>query len=1266
MVPYRHNAEMPLLPYEKQLIEALGCTEQEYREFIQWRERRVYVRPSGYEHVPDVQADLVTIAINLIIGIALTAASYLLTPKPKLDSPAGVRQKQLGGVSGLTNYAPTQGFESIQDLASYGNVVPIAFTRREDHPEGFSTGGLVISPSLVWSRMKSWGGFQVLEIVAVAGQGKMAKPDRAGILIGNNALDGIYDRQFQFYWNGGYEATGPNSRLRGANLRYGDLQVPAPPAANEDAFDTPTRLGTNDLGFCGAFTPSNQTRFGVYSGIPNGTPYRPNWEIISVLDDAADESKDQAITNQKKFVDPTLRETHPYGGGAVSGARVKSGMPGTGRNYGRHVGVVSHNGYVLPDPSVGTNSSGYRQWDGPYKTERFVEKNDVIEIYVGYGRQKTSPFSAFGDSVEVRLDDIRSTIDAEAVEFDREFALGAIFMIGRSTWQVIERPTAPFNTGGSHAIITLKCLESWSTAQNKIGIVAKAAILENESLPYLVDIDETWYPILKVDIGSIRNTRPCEVTEIGIKSQVWTRFNGITNFNSIPSPSDLYRYNAKNVQVREGKNTSYGHRVSFFALDVRPANSEPYEDLNKNEGFVNLTIFAVSGSTPQDIFSFIRIRHPDRAAYEFRLRPFNSAVISQQGDGNSPVFELNGAFSPYTEQSFDTYLGTFAVGGRGRYIKPRDYYTHYQMVAKPELLGSLVYGEWVPGTPRLELLGVFSNASNAVADARKVSNIISKFCQDQGAADYDPYFVNLPVGYIKVISGWTYDRDAPARSMVMTLTLKAYQLTIPGTSRDKWWQIVKTEIASVTGAWVTGDTFSKNYADVAGEQWRFEYRYVVPPTTYVEYDTPRSATRVWETYSGIAEVSHYGDLINRSCDNGPEHEVVYVNESLAEDRLVEYKGCAMMGLKLQSSNNFNSLDQVRCYMKDGLEVERLTDGGTGSSNLFTDLLWYLATNTDTGAGNIIDPSLIDRDQLAATGSYLRANRLFYDDAVSQPTNLRTWLSEKAPSMLCFVAIKNGKLSVNPALPTDTNGVIANTAPPISAMFTDGNIIENSFNLEWLELEERKLFQAAVVYRRAPLNKLPQRETVVVRYANSGGDSLPLEEFTLDHITSESHAIKAAKYFLALRKHITHTVSFRTLPYGLSLAPGEFIMVAVEQSPYAPANNGIVQSDGTVVSVTALVDGSYPVYYWDRSQSEVGEGVLNITGGIAQNLRNTVFSLQAVATTTQVYQVEALDVDQDGIVTVKASCFPVDSQGYSLVAADVVSDNNFEIVGQGAE
>jgi len=1270
MVPYRRDAQMPLLPYEKQLIAALGCSEDEYREFVQQLERRVYVRPAGYEHVPDVQgAFVVPVLVSLFVGLAVSAVTYLLTPKPKLGSSSGngnsAKQKQLGGIQGLANYSPTQGFESIQDLATYGNVVPVAFTLRQDQPEGYSTGGLLISPSMVWSRMKSWGGFQVLEMVAVAGQGGTPRPERAGIFIGNNALDGIYDDQFQFYWNGGYENGGPNSRLRGQNLRYGTL-LGAIPSFTEDAFVTPTSVGLSDVGFCAAFTPSNQSRFGVYGGIPNGTPYRPNWEIVPVLESQDDEGKAQALTNQQKFVSPFLLDDHPFGGGKRSNSFVKAGMPGTGVNFSRHVGVVSHNGYSLPALTFGKDQYGHEKWSGIFKQERIVNQGDLIEIYVGYGRQVSEPFPPLGSSAPCRTDDVRSATDAEAVEFDRAFSVGALFMIGRSVWQVTGRPNRAFNSGEEHIAVTLKCLETWSNSFNKIGLVSKDVINNGYALPYNVDIDESFYPILRVELASIRNTRPCEVTELGIKSQVWAQFNGITNFNTIPAAGILAEYNRKDIQVREGKNTSYARRTSFFALDVRPANSEPVRTYNKNEGFVNITYFAVTGSSPQDLFSFIRIRHPEKEMYEFRLRPANSSDFSQQSDGNFDVFELNGGLTPYQEQSFSTYLGNFTVGGRGKFIRPRDYFTHPQMVAIPDLQNTLVYGEWVEGPAGVEFLGVYSQIDNRIADWRKINNIFSYQLQIRGDSDADPYFNNLPIGYIKVVENWGYERDLPARAVYMRVTLRAFERAVDGTPRNRWWEVIKTEVSSIVGNFPIGTTFFKSAADITGEAWRFEYRITGAPSVYQEFDQPRSATRVWETYSGIAEVSHYGDLIARSCDNSPEHEVVYVNESLAEDRLVEYKNCAMVGLKLQSSNNFSSFDQLRCYIRLGIDVELLTDGGNGSSNLLTDLIWYLATNTDTGAGGAIHPSLIDRDQLAATGRYLRANRLFFDDVIAEPTNLRTWLADKTPSMLCFVAIKNGKLSVNPALPTDSAGVIANVPPQISAMFTEGNIIGGSFQLEWLELEERKLFQAAVIYRTAPLNKLPQQQTVVVRYAETGADALPIEEFNLTHVTSREHAIKAAKYFLAVRKHITHTVSFQTLPYGLSLAPGDYIRVAVEQSPYSPANNGIVAEDGTVVSVTELSNGSYDVFYWDRSQTTVAEGSLIIANGIAQNLRNTVFSVKNSQVSNQVYQVEAIEVNEDGIVTIKASSFPVDSESRSLIAADVASGASFEIIGGGAD
>jgi hypothetical protein len=314
MVPYRQSADPVLLPYEKQLIDSLGCTEEEYKEFVRHLQHKAYARPAEYDHVPDVNATglepfLIQALISIAVGAVLQVAAYFLTPKPKAQRD--VTQLQLGGADGASRFSPNSGFDSSQNLASYGTPVPIVFTNHIQTDSTWS-GGVLIAPALVWSRMKSWGSFQVAEIVAVAGQGVMDLPDRSGIFLGNNAVDGIFETDFQFYWNNGSVAS---SRLRGVNLRYGQLGSPALPTPQEDAFVAPTTNGANDTGFSGAFTPSNQTKFGVYSGIPNGTPYRPNWEISQPLDAQTGDSRRQVVSDQQKFIDPVVRNSHPYGGG---------------------------------------------------------------------------------------------------------------------------------------------------------------------------------------------------------------------------------------------------------------------------------------------------------------------------------------------------------------------------------------------------------------------------------------------------------------------------------------------------------------------------------------------------------------------------------------------------------------------------------------------------------------------------------------------------------------------------------------------------------------------------------------------------------------------------------------------------------------------------------------------------------------------------------------------------------------------------------------
>ena len=79
--------------------------------------------------------------------------------------------------------------------------------------------------------------------------------------------------------------------------------------------------------FCGAFTPSSQTRFGVFSGVPNGTPFRPNWKIISIPDQSGKKTRGGSLrTSRKNMLIQYLMDTHPKGGGSSDGMKMLPGV----------------------------------------------------------------------------------------------------------------------------------------------------------------------------------------------------------------------------------------------------------------------------------------------------------------------------------------------------------------------------------------------------------------------------------------------------------------------------------------------------------------------------------------------------------------------------------------------------------------------------------------------------------------------------------------------------------------------------------------------------------------------------------------------------------------------------------------------------------------------------------------------------------------------------------------------------------------------------
>ncbi len=195
--------DLPLLPFEKELIKTIGITEDEYRKFAAEARRKGMVRPAEYHHVPDIQAIETAILIQVAIGLVLTGVAYLLTPKPKTPEASKQSQLNLGSVNAGNRFTQSRGFDSINELADYGAPIPIIFGL---YDQNTNVGGMLITPKLVWSRMFSHGTQQSAKLMFVVGEQGFAddiKPDGSNRqnskeFSGNNALDIIHKVLFCF------------------------------------------------------------------------------------------------------------------------------------------------------------------------------------------------------------------------------------------------------------------------------------------------------------------------------------------------------------------------------------------------------------------------------------------------------------------------------------------------------------------------------------------------------------------------------------------------------------------------------------------------------------------------------------------------------------------------------------------------------------------------------------------------------------------------------------------------------------------------------------------------------------------------------------------------------------------------------------------------------------------------------------------------------------------------------------------------------------
>lgn len=1440
-------SDVPLLPFEKELIKTIGITEKEYRKFAAEVRRKGVVRPAEYDHIPDVRNDATAIAIvSIAISLITTGVAYLLTPKPKMPEASKRSQLDLGSINAGNRFTQSRGFDSLNELADYGAPVPIIFGL---YSEATKTGGMLVTPKLVWSRMFSHGTQQSAKLMFVVGEQGFAddispdgieKPDLEGIFLGNNALDVVHEDFFAVYWKNDTTTSG-RSRIRARDLIFGtrgsaDSGDPTGyDAPDDDVFLCPSNVADQTTDFCHAYSPANNLSFGNYGAIPNGNGYRVNYETVSIPDGTDNKQVYVLVLRRIKIVgDQNLN----VGAGSEDDLQKvrKQDMEGEGRQYSPRMGLVK---VIKRD---GTSITVDDDYSGQRTAVVDVRAGDQVEFDIDPSSIPEDKYQRSNNRGGENVDDINSTVAAEQLAADDEMQVGERFAIGNTLWKVTKRRLERYDPDGNQSqIITLRCIDSDESRQRTIGIVSHNLVIR-PARNFISDeggVGAAFFPITRVSTGLVRNNRPAVVTEIGLRSKVFQRLNGLCAFNTVPTSDELDDFDDEEVTVRSGTYTGTIKRSSVFQVFVRQAGLDENGDSFR---FERIDIyFVVTGSRPVDQYNFIRFTHPQnlpptelefkfvgipaselrslpdtqevirlsasvsdekanllrlnasvpglgtfgvavagtrttklqiRLNKEFIRKPrFTSAggsrdlpqeversiVLPQDTQGDVETVEAiereanisnsdsitsgkNGAFfheifgscdnDPINEGGIKT-IQTRERFGLGRWIvvkwtvqKKRLSSTHYAHVnngvtftwgfvscgvvgsSDQYRVGDLIEfkrglnstedgsagttytnsNPFVPNNPGGTM--TFSGQRYRVTDTEK-----REFAIGRSQGYYYELFgsaANLNIGESKTIIR-NYPNGSRKIKVQMTATVKEQVNHFSGEA--KGWNhpenILVIQDSDTTDNWREGDTYDDLVTVSSANPYITAYRnvgfrYVIGDIGRTETQTTYDGETFFESQSQYADLSLYRGLVQKSNESEPEHSIVYVNEVVPNAQVPTYNNLSIAGLSLKASRNFTSLDQMRCWLSSGLHVKRLhpdlsvydlgslsvNGKASGPSNLFTDLVFYLLTNEMGGAGGLLkmdenNPTLLNRLDFEETSRFLHAQKLFFNGVVGDKTNLRQYITDIAPYFLCNFVIMDGKFSLKPAVPHMADSGQINLGPvPIKQLFTAGNILEDSYKLEYLRSEERRPFKAVMRYRKETKNKLPEEKVVEVKLPNQleeyGLTLLPQEQFDLTQFcTSESHAIQVAKYFLGIRKLVSHTISFSTTVHGLDLSAGSYIKVITTSSPYSSANNGTISTTGAVTSVRDMPDGQYSVSFFKTDSEDVEDGIMEVSNGIVSDstFHDSVFTIKDESVSQNVYVVEQLTFSEEGTVDIVASEHPCDNDGVSELAKLIASETS---------
>ena len=1213
MVPVRSSyPRRVLLPTEANMCNVLGITEDEYWQFVEQLEAKIKERPEAYDLIPSIQNGPVAawFAANIVtIGIAAGAAfvSYLLTPKPQ--QPKAGSQQRTADIAGTKRFAPQSSFNSVQELANLGDLIPLVFTNRTGHNPN---GGVRVASQMMWSQLVSLGRFQRLKIYALFSLGALdAVPDFKGYAIGDLLISNYHaDKIYKV----------------GGNIPFAKGSVGLEPNlfSGVDAFKI-----DNKLYFSGTRNPTTQATFGLSSPMPNCTYFNLPYELVrwgKVNTDTRAAIRKIVPKRIKLLGNWPMRAGFAEGGSATQ----KSGEAEYVKDDVLTYQIV---GGDNNDQSNEGNTNAFQGITNRYGTYG-VKDVDAVTTSV---RESTDQYIATGEQYMAGTTLVTCT---DAGSNDQSYP-GAPWDAQKSktrnyTFKVVEKghcEVLPEPNLGTHCNNPI-----WGQSKsqdpywripnsNPDEFYYKQHMGAAQNYP-----PHSRYALQKITVGTVSDNRKCDITELGLRSKVFKQIQ-TANVNSKPTEGTIHDMFSNNASLTLGQVSTFTKRVSFFKLQVRKAGSEDdWYWLKPKDAEFHSGLFCVAGNTPEVQYNYIRVDH-DYDQYEYRFLPWpgNDVIRHIEAGNRMLTASLLNANSAVTQSSVQQYVAgdfnefTVKFAGSLNYLLSRE---------------SLSNKEWIvanPGRPAA------ANGTRYFWTLSKNSysspnNIEPRDLETKYSPDYNQKITvtsNSAAGHnLQVrLKVWNRDNQVYATFMMQgdpgTLYRIGDSITIPATSgMPEQTILLEVHEVAVGNERVLGYSSELNPFDAAADFWKFQQD----------------------------KSSHL---------DGPEHSIVYVNEIVRtdereEDKRATYENLAYAGLRVDSSKEWTNFTQFSAYIQQGIRIKK-PNGWSGSTSLFPDIAYALLTDKNLGAGKVISDEAVNKDNLALASKFCKANKYFWDGMISSRVNLRQFIFEQGLYCLLDFTIIGGEFSLYPAVPFNSDHTVNHSATPeIKALFTDGNI--KDLQVKFLAPEDRQTFKANVLYREEKLNGFCETKSTIIRLAGSEHEDDPIETYDMSGFcTSEGHALDFAKHILSIREYTDHTVNFKTAPHYINgVKPGDYIRVFSTTNHTSRFNNGAILEDGTVVSKDTIT-GLKDFYYWKPSEQEVREDTVNFSDSNAvKAFAGTLFTIKETEKTDQCYKVESITFGEDGLIDLSASYVKLTSDGKLAILQGWTDGSRFVI------